>query len=167
MKKKFLLGISLTLVFAFLLTGCGSEGKKSNRVDSMTKSVVCTNEKVDDSGYKTKDEIVLVYDSSKVLNAKATTIIETEPDLVDFTVAFGQEIANSINVVDGVNVSYEKYSDNSIKSVTTIDYEKVDVSKIKSQLGELYDSDDDALYNGRGMTLEEFKSKNLVGYSCK
>lgn len=167
--KKILLGISL-LLGIILLTGCGSDVTGSNNaggIFSSTKTVTCTHEEIDEDGYKTIDEMVVTYDSSKVLSAKSTSIIETDPTLVEFTLSFGQLLADAMNVVDGVSVSYEKHGENSIKATTTVDYEKLDYSKLKSQLGDMYDSDDDALYNVKGLSFEEFKKRSLSGYSCK
>ena len=167
--KKILLGISL-LLGVILLTGCGSDVTGSNNsggLFSSTKAVTCTHEEVDEDGYKTTEEMVVTYDSSKVLSAKSTSIIETDPTLVDFTLSFGELLADAINAVEGVSVSYEKHSDSSIKATTTVDYEKLDYSKLKSQLGDMYDSDDDALYNVKGLSFEEFKKRSLSGYSCK
>lgn len=167
--KKFLLGISLLLGVTILLTGCGNSVKENNAggIFSSTKTVTCTHEEVDEDGYKTTDEMVVTYDSSKILSVKSTSIIETDPTLVEFTLSFGQLLADAMNVVDGVSVFYEKHGENSIKATTTVDYEKLDYSKLKSQLGDMYDSDDDALYNVKGLSFEEFKKSSLSGYSCK
>jgi hypothetical protein len=168
--KKCLLGICLLIGVAFFVTGCGSDitGNGSDGgLFSSTKTVTCTREEVDEEGFKTKDEMIVTYDSSKVLSAKSISIIETDPTLVEFTLSFGNLLSDAINVVEGVSVSYEKYGDSSIKATTNIDYEKLDYSKLKSQLGDMYDSDDDALYNVKGLSFEEFKKKSLAGYSCK
>ena len=65
--KKILLGISL-LLGVILLTGCGSDVTGSNNsggLFSSTKTVTCTHEEVDEDGYKTTEEMVVTYDSSK------------------------------------------------------------------------------------------------------
>lgn len=164
MKKKILLGMLVLLVMV-TLTGCSSS--EGGSVFSGKKTVTCTHEEVDAEGYKTTDEMVVTYNSEKVLNIKSTMIIETDPNLVDFTVSFGQAMADMLNEVEGVSLSYEKASDNSIKSVTSVDYEKLDPAQVKKELGELYDDDDEAIYASKGLSFDEFKKNSLSGYTCK
>lgn len=168
MKKKFLLVILATLVLTLTLTGCGSDATGSgNSIFSSKKTVTCTHEEVDAEGYKTTDEMVVTYDNEKVLNVKSTMVTELDPTYLEFTLAFGQVLAETLNKVEGVSLSYEKAGDNSIKAVTSIDYEKLNPENVKKELGEMYDSDDEALYDAKGMSFEDFKKNSLAGYTCK
>ena len=85
--------------------------------------------------------------------------------MIELTLLVGNGIAEKLNSVNGVSSSFVKDGNNSIKSVMTIDYEKINVEDLKTALGNSFSEDD--FYSSKDLTLEEFKTKNLSGYECK
>ena len=67
--------------------------------------------------------------------------------------------------IDGITASYTKESDNQIKMVMKIEYDKLDPDQIKETLGDLYNEED--YYSERDYTIEEFRNKFLEEYECE
>ena len=133
--KKFL-SIGLIALFIFGLTGCGNDN---------SGTLTCTKTETNEEGY-------------------ATAIEEMDTDLVDMTVSFGQLFATSLNEVNGLNVSYEKESDSSVKYIMSVDFQTLDLDALRETFGE--DFDDDSFYANNNITIDEFREENLSDYNC-
>lgn len=153
--------LAVLLVFVVLLSGCGKDGISLSK----EKELTCTKTTTDDDGYKTEDKMVVTYKDNKVTKVTETNITETDPSMIDFTYSFSSAIAESFNKIDGMNIVYSKEGDNKIKFVMTVDYNKIDIDSIKSNLGELYDENN--IYNDKNITIDEFKENSLKDYTCK
>lgn len=151
--KKYLI---ILLTFGmFLLTGC------RNSFGTLT----CTKSEISEDGYSTKTTMVVTYEDKIVNKVEQTSIEEMDADFVDTSIYFSQLLAESLNEVNGYNITFEKESDTSVKIITTIDYTELDSEKIKETLGSSYK--EDALYSLSNITIEDFKETQLDGYTCK
>ena len=92
--------------------------------------------------------------------------METDPAYIDFSLAIGNGLAKALNQVKGIKMVYEKIENNKIKFVLEVDYEKIDLEEIKNALGDLY-SEEDNLYASKDFTIDDFRGKNLQGYTCE
>ena len=147
--------LSILVIFTIVLvTGC-----------SNTKTLTCTKELTDEDGYKTTTEMTITYNKEKVLTVDEKTASETDPEYVDFTYGFMNLFTAVFTNVDGIEVNVSK-ENNIIKTSMNIDYEKLDVHKIEENLSSM-DIGHDDIYSTNDITFEEFKAKNLKGYTCK
>ena len=153
MKK--VLSIGLIALFIFGLTGCGNDN---------SGTLTCTKTETNEEGYATKETMIVTYKDNTVTNVEATAIEEMDTDLVDMTVSFGQLFATSLNEVNGLNVSYEKESDSSVKYIMSVDFQTLDLDALRETFGE--DFDDDAFYANNNITIDEFREENLSDYNC-
>ena len=152
--KKFL-SIGLIALFIFGLTGCGNDN---------SGTLTCTKTETNEEGYATEETMIVTYKDNIVTNVEATAIEEMDTDLVDMTVSFGQLFATSLNEVNGLNVSYEKESDSSVKYIMSVDFQNLDLDALKTAFGE--DFDDNSFYANSNITIDEFREENLSDYSC-
>lgn len=129
-----------------------------------TSTLNCTKTETDDDGYKTTETIVVTSKNDKVSKVEQTSIQEMDADLVDTTISFGETFSSAFNDIDGMDMTYSKESDNSIKTTMSVDFAKLDMEKLKEAFGS--DLTDDSFYSSKDMTLEEFKKENLDGYTC-
>lgn len=154
-KIVFSLGILLTVIN---LSGCST---------SSEKTMTCTKSETDEDGYKTEDTIKINYNKDNyVTKVSSTSTLETDESYVDMTIGFLKEFETKFNEIGGINYSISKEGNNKIKLVLGIDYEKLDVDKLKEAAGDgldlsLVDSND------THVTIEEFKKNELEGYICK
>lgn len=163
MKKKLLI---IAMLFSLLLiTGCGTTNT-GTRVLNSKKTMVCTKEVVDEDGYKTTETMEVIYNTSKVLKVKSTNISETDPSFVELQLSLGNAFAQKFSEIDGLDASYSKVDNNKIRMIIEVDYGKINPEQIKKALGDLY-SEEDSFYNKTNYTIEDFKSENLDGYTCK
>ena len=165
MKKKAILFLVI-LSALLLVTGCDKKESSGGGLFSGNKTLTCHKEETDEEGFKTTDSIVVTYNSKKVLKVKNTNIMETDPSFIDFSLAIGNGLAKALNQVKGIKMVYEKIENNKIKFVLEVDYEKIDLEEIKKALGDLY-SEDDNLYTAKDFTIDDFRGKNLQGYTCE
>ena len=153
MKK--VLSIGLIALFIFGLTGCGNDN---------SGTLTCTKTETNEEGYATEETMIVTYKDNIVTNVEATAIEEMDTDLVDMTVSFGQLFATSLNEVNGLNVSYEKESDSSVKYIMSVDFQTLDLDALRETFGE--DFDDDSFYANNNITIDEFREENLSDYNC-
>ena len=160
MKKVYLLLILSLLLF----TGC-MKGSNGGSILNPNKTLTCTKEETTEEGYKQNEKIEVVYNSKKVVETNVTSIMETDPTYVDFAMQVSNVFAETLSEVEGITASYTKESDNQIKMVMKIEYDKLDPDQIKETLGDLYNEED--YYSERDYTIEEFKNKYLEEYECE
>lgn len=158
------------LISTLLLTGCGkeketSDNKTSNDVKENTGMITCTKSETDEDNLKTDSTMVVNYKKGIVTKIEETSVQEVDESIIDLTLLVGNGLAEKLNAVDGINSSFSKEGNNQIKSVMSVDYEKVDIEELKSSLGESFDENN--YYGSKDLTLEDFKVKNLAGYECK
>lgn len=153
MKKVLILFIGLFMVI--ITSGC----------DSNTKSMKCTKESVDGEGYKTTENVNVTYNSKKVLKVEQINIAETDPTYIDLALGFSNVFLQTLNDINGITITMNKIENNKIETKTKIDYEKLDIEKIKNNLSDLTTNDEN-LYSSVNYTIDEFKEKNLNGYTC-
>ncbi len=146
---KTLLVLSIILL---LLSGCSKSG-----------TLNCTRQFTNEDGYEVKDTMIVNYENNIVTKVEHTNITATDPDLLDFTISFGETFSDNLNKVNGFNLKYDKYSEHEVRYVMTIDYKDLDVVALKNEFGEDFDSD---LYS-LNMAIKDFKKKNLSDYTCK
>ena len=162
--------IAVLLISTLLLTGCGkdketNDDKGKNDVKENTGMITCTKSETDEDNFKTNLTTVVNYKKGIVTKIEQTSIQEVDESMIELTLLVGNGIAEKLNSVNGVSSSFVKDGNNSIKSVMTIDYEKINVEDLKTALGNSFSEDD--FYSSKDLTLEEFKTKNLSGYECK
>ena len=150
--KKFL-GIFIGLLFVILVSGCSNE-----------KTITCTKETVDSQNYKTVDTMEVTYNSKKVLKIKDTVITDAG-EYVDFSLGVMKLFASAFDDVNGVTVNVEKVDEDKIKSETTVIYDEINIDNLKEKLGGLVD--EDSYYTSSNVTINEFKEAHLDGYTCK
>ena len=129
-----------------------------------TNTLNCTKTETDEEGYKTTETMVVTAINDKVSKVEQTSIQEMEKDLVDSTISFGQTFSSTFNEIDGINMTYSKESETSIKMAISVDFAKLDMDKLKDVFGS--DVTDDSFYSSKNISLEEFKNENLEGYTC-
>ena len=158
-KKIFVLIAILSIVI--LVTGC-----KSNTIVSNEKTMVCTKENIDNDGYVTNEIIEITYNPAKVLKVNQSSIIETNPTYIDFTIGFMSGFKSAFDNIDGIKFDINKVDNNKIKTVVEIEYEKIDFNKLKEALNGL-STDNNALYSNTNYTIDQFKENILKDYTCK
>lgn len=161
MKKSLLV---LLIGVMFFVTGCGSNEEESKTADN-SGTLTCTKSETNEDGYNVKDTMVVTYSDKKVIKVEETNIEEMDSDTADMTVSFGQLFATSLNEISGFNVSYEKETDTSVKYKITVDYTTLDLTQLKETFGD--DFDESSFYSDTDITIDEFKSNNLVDYTCE
>lgn len=161
--RKSIMSLVMIFVIALLLTGCGNGGSILGG-NSGTKT--CTNTTTDEDGYQTTDTMVITYKNNKVTKVEDTNISETDPDYIDFTLNFGQAFADKLSELKGFDVKYSKEGNNQIKMYMNVDFTKIDINNIKETLGEMY-SEEESFYSKSDITIDDFISNNLEGYTCK
>ncbi len=161
MKKSLLV---LLIGVMLLTTGCGSTEKESESLNN-SGTLTCTKSETNEDGYNVKDTMVVTYSNKKVTKVEETSIEEMDSDTVDTTVSLGQLFAKKFSEIDGFSVSYEKENDTSVKYSITVDYTTLDITQLKETFGDNFD--EDSFYSNTDITIDEFKSNNLDGYTCK
>lgn len=164
--KKVLIGL-FAIIICLSITGCGNsnDSVNDNNTKNNSNKLSCTKTSTDEDGYKTESKIVVNYKDNKVTNVKQEDIQAMDESMIEFTYSFGQLFTEAFKSIDGINATYEKVNNNSIKSVVEVDYTKLDVNAIKEALGDM--DTEDALFNKSDITLDEFKTDYLDGYTCK
>ena len=118
----------------------------------------------------TEDTIKIQYKNNIVKSVESSTIIQTLPEYLDMTISLSQALIEKFNEVNGLNYKVSKKDDSHIETTISVDYNKIDVDK----LNELLSTDDEEENNtfinsikNKNLTLDEYKTQNLDGYSCK
>lgn len=148
--------LSLSIV---LLTGCGNNTLTNSGTLNCSKTYV-------DDGDNVTDKMVVNYKNDKVTSVE--NIITTElsdATYIDMALSFGQAFADGFSTYDGIEMSYEKVNDNTIKLTVKADYEKIDVNALKDAFGDTLE--DDAFYLDTNITLEDYKTEYLQDYTCE
>ena len=166
--KRNILFIFLMIASLGLMTGCDKDNANTSNggILSTKKTLVCSKENTDEEGYKTLENMEVVYKGTKVLSVKSTSTSETDPSIINFTLNIGKAMADKFSEIDGIYMNYEKVENNKIKITTEVDYKKIDINQMKEKLGSLF-SEEDSLYSKNDITIDEFKANNLEGYTCK
>lgn len=171
--KKILIGSLISFIVLFS-TGCNnnSTNEKVNKVkDNNSGTLVCTKSETDEDNMTTDDTIKIQYKNNIVKKVESSTIIQTLPEYIDMSISLSQTLAEQFNEVNGLNYKVSKKDDSHIETLISVDYDKIDVDK----LNKLLSTDDDEEENNtfinsiknKNLTLDEYKSQNLDGYSCK
>ncbi len=164
-KKIFILALLL-----ISLVGCSNN--KSNKTTTSTtvketevsESLTCTRTGKDKEGYKTTETYLIKY-GKLITNISFTSLMEVNKIDIDPFISMYQDLINRYNSIPGITSTISKSGDSAIKEVISVDYTKLDYSKIKDNLGQYYNSR--AFYNLKNVTIDEFKNSNLNNYSCK
>lgn len=165
-KKVFI----VLLISTLLITGCTKEKEvdkdtSKDKVKDVSGTLTCTKTETDEDNLKTESTMIINHKNNVVTKVEETSIQEVEESYLDFTLLFSNGLAEKLNAVDGINANFSKEDNNKIKSVMSVDYEKLNVEDLKTSLGELFN--EDTFYSSKSKTLEEFKTNNLAGYECK
>lgn len=170
--KKILIGILISFMILFS-TGCNNNtnNKNVNKVkDDNSGTLVCTKSETDEDNMTTEDTIKIQYKNNIVKSVESSTIIQTLPEYLDMTISLSQALIEKFNEVNGLNYKVSKKDDSHIETTISVDYNKIDVDK----LNELLSTDDEEENNtfinsikNKNLTLDEYKTQNLDGYSCK
>ena len=170
--KKILIGILISFMILFS-TGCNNNtnNKYVNKVkDDNSGTLVCTKSETDEDNMTTEDTIKIQYKNNIVKSVESSTIIQTLPEYLDMTISLSQALIEKFNEVNGLNYKVSKKDDSHIETTISVDYNKIDVDK----LNELLSTDDEEENNtfinsikNKNLTLDEYKTQNLDGYSCK
>lgn len=144
-----------------LITGC------ENNLGLESSTLSCSKTEVDEDGYTTINDIVATHKNKKVTKIEETSVMETDPELTDFSFNILNAYADTLNKIDGINAKYTKVENNKIKLILTADYSKLKIDAIKDILGDLY-NEDDAVLGNLDITIDEFKQNQVSdGYVCK
>ncbi len=161
---------AVLLISILLLTGCGkdketNDDKDKNDVKENTGMITCTKSETDEDNLKTESTMTVNYKKGIVTKVEETSTQEVDEAMIELTLLVGNGLAEKLNAVDGISSSFSKEGSNKIKSVMSVDYEKLNVEDLKTSLGEMFN--EDTFYSSKDLTLEDFKAKNLSGYECK
>lgn len=161
---------AVLLISILLLTGCGkdketNDDKDKNDVKENTGMITCTKSETDEDNLKTESTMTVNYKKGIVTKVEETSTQEVDEAMIELTLLVGNGLAEKLNAVDGISSSFSKEGSNQIKSVMSVDYEKLNVEDLKTSLGEMFN--EDTFYSSKDLTLEDFKAKNLSGYECK
>ena len=158
----------LILLSVFLITGCGSTkggtGKKKSIFDTK-KTMTCTKEEVDEDGYKSTSKYVITYTSKKVNKVESEEVMTMDPTIVDWVYSFSYSIIEEIDKLDGIDASYVKQDDSTLVMKIAADFDKINEEQVKEAFGSL--NEDGEIYTKRNVTIDEFVSENMEGYTCK
>lgn len=170
MKNKSIFRLLLIAILAITLVGCETKEKDDEKGENKvatTQKIKCSKEEIDEDGYKTTENMIVTTKDNKVKNVSSTSIIEMDPEYIEFTISFGEAMATEFNKVEGMEMKYEKDTEKTLKMTLSVDYDKLDPEQMKEVLGELYEEDESSsLYHSKDMTFEEFKKESLEGYTC-
>ena len=166
MKKNIFLFITILLLV--ISTGCAKKGSSGGGILSGNKTMTCTKEETDESGYKTNEKMDIVYNSKKVVKVTSTNTTEMDSMVIDFAISAGTEIAKAFDKVDGISVKYTQENTNTIKYVMEIEFDKLKEEQLQQLINDLYGGETDAenLFDKKDVTIEEFRKDNLEGYTC-
>lgn len=161
---------AILLISILLLTGCGkdketNDDKDKNDIKENTGMITCTKSETDENNLKTESTMTVNYKKGIVTKVEETSTQEVDETMIELTLLVGNGLAEKLNAVDGISSSFSKEGSNQIKSVMSVDYEKLNVEDLKTSLGEMFN--EDTFYSSKDLTLEDFKAKNLSGYECK
>lgn len=84
---------------------------------------------------------------------------------MSFTFNMLDALAKKFDEIDGISIKVSKENDTTIKSVTSITYDKINVDSIKSALGDMFD--EDALFSKKDVTIDDLKNETFKDYTCK
>lgn len=167
MKKSFLCFLIVSALF--LTTACGNKSDNDEKEDSKSKTetLTCTSSETDEDGLKTEDTAVIKYNSkdNKVISIEETAITEVDANFMSFTFNMLDALAKKFDEIDGISIKVSKENDTTIKSVTSITYDKINVDSIKSALGDMFD--EDALFSKKDVTIDDLKNETFKDYTCK
>lgn len=154
------------LVSILLLTGCGNNNDLNNdKTNTNNGNLNCTRTYVED-GDNVTDVMVINYKNNIVTYVENTVTTKySDTSYIDMVLGFGQMFATGLSEIDGFEMAYEKENDNTIKVITKVDYNKLDITKLKDTFGE--DFDENSYYSNTNMSINEYKSNYLTEYSCK
>lgn len=148
MKKSLFLLISIPL----LICGCN----KDNNI------LKCTKAKTDENGVKTTENYIIHTKDNMVKTVEHETIQDVGKDAQELTYQMSKTVLeDSLNKINGMNISVEKKGSDKIVVTTIMDYDALDVEALKELNG------DDAKEIKTEITIEEFKKENLDGFTCK
>lgn len=166
MKKFFMCFLIVGVVF--FSTACGKDDAGDGKKDSKYETLTCTKSETDESGMKTETTAVVKYNSSdkKVTTLDQTVTTEVNASIADLTVSLSKAVADEFSKIDGISMTITKENDTTIKSVTKIDYTKINVENMKETLGDMFDEDND-MFSSADVTIDSLKSTALEGYTCK
>lgn len=166
MKKFFMCFLIIGILF--VSTACGKDDSSSDdKKDGKYETLTCTKSETDEAGMKTETSAVVKYNSSdkKVVTLDQTVTTEVNAQFADLTVTLTSAVAEAFNAIDGITMKVTKENDTTIKSVTNIDYTKINVENMKETLGDMFD-EENAMYS-KDLTIDNLKSTALEGYTCK
>lgn len=167
MKKSFLCFLIVSALF--LTTACGNKSDNDEKEDSKSKTetLTCTSSETDEDGLKTEDTAVIKYNSkdNKVISIEETAITEVDANFMTFTFNMLDALAKKFDEIDGISIKVSKENDTTIKSVTSIMYDKINVDSIKSALEDMFD--EDALFSKKDVTIDDLKNETFKDYTCK
>lgn len=158
--KKFLV-LLFAVMICFSLTACGN-----NKSSKDGNTLTCTKEEKNDEGYNTKEEYVLSYNDKDIITKiENTSISEMDKESIELTIGLSSLATSMFDGIDGISMKVTKEGDNAVKTVTIVDFNKLDTDKLKDLISE--DGEESSLFDGKDMTINEFKKENLEGFSCK
>lgn len=160
MKKIISLFMALGLIVS--LSGCGKKETKEDK--DTTKTLTCT-KTTEEDGMKSDNKVVVTYNDEKILTVEETETSVMDKSLLDMSYNFGTKMAEGFNKVDGMEMTYEKVNDTTLKSVIKMDYTKLKAENMKEALGDGFDEED--FNKSIKMNIDEFKKEELEGYTCK
>lgn len=169
LKKVFIMLSVLSLTI--LISGCHqTDGKLSK--SNETETLVCTKNETDEYGLTTDEIMKIEYKNNIVKKVSDSIVIQTDSDYIDLTISMGQALSEQFNSIDGMSYEFIKKDDTHINTIINVDYDKINIDQLTELLSESSDgeSDNDGFINNiknKNLSLEEFKSQNLDGYSCK
>lgn len=150
MKKKIIL-----LLLVFILTGCNSS--KMNE-----KHATCSL----DSEYGTYESVkqIYVYDGDLIKSIRFEGIVSTQSkEKLDFMIESLNVALDSYNSIEGIQISFERIDDTTLRDIADYDLKKASVSTLK-QIG-LIDVD---AQDAKVLSLKKtFGNMESLGFNCK
>lgn len=162
MKK---ISIYLLLVLSlFIMTGCAKEENGGSNATTKNKILTCTREEVDENGYTSSEKLEIEY-NSKVVKTTSTLTQEVLAGYADLAISAVESFEDSVNKLKGISVNYTAVDENHYQVVFKVEFDKVDLDELEDAFGQYYD--EEAYYNKKEYTIDEFKEEYLDGYECK
>ena len=161
--KKALCGFVLVMI----LFACGCE-KQENQAENSKSSqdyvtLVCS-KTIEEDDQKETETYEIVSKDNLIKKVTVTSVSEMDSETIDFTISFSELLTKAFNEVDGIDMTFSKEGDNTLKSVMSIDYEKINMEQAEEKLGDLFDAEE--FLSEKDLSVDDFKAQNLEGYEC-
>ncbi len=167
MKQKTL-KTSLLVICALLLVGCGNEKTPSDTDKKPPKATLsCVKEETDDNGYIVKEELLIKATDGIIDTVFTKTLRETDSKVLEVLFELNKTYEKAYEEVEGFDMTAEKVDDNKLLTEMLINYNTVDVEKLKAVLVEHFNVEVDDFEFPTRYVLDDYKRTMLTNHTCE